>query len=713
MSFKDIQNIKLSYNSLSDQIVLNFYIPCLSQAVKYKRAVGFFSSNILLQISEGLGAFADHGGKMKLLVSPRLEQADYDAIKEGYTLRDYVNDKIVQNFDFNVGFDQRDDRFAMLSHMISSGLLDIKIVALEQKNDSAMFHRKVGVMEDADGNIISFSGSGNETFNGYNQNDEDLEVFCSWKSDESENRCSIKETEFDRIWNGSAKGLVTIPFPEVIRNKLLTFEQREGQTFASIDENFKDKLISKCLKPKEPVVSEGIKFYDYQKEAIENWVKQGYRGIFDMATGTGKTFTGAGAMCRLFNDKKRLAVFICCPYTHLVEQWADELKTNFNIDPIKCTGTTNYEKQLKREILKFKQHRSNFLCAIVTNASFQKESVQELIKMNLSSTLLLVDEAHNFGAGEISKTMGIDYPYRLALSATLERLHDEEGTQKLYDFFGPKCIEYSLAKAISEDKLTPYKYHPVLVSLNEDEYDKYVTLSKRIAKYHQKDSELSEIAKQLLIKRARIVAGTQNKLAALRNVLEKYKNDHNMLIYCGAVKYGEPGYERDEQGCKQIEAVLDMLNNDLHIYASKFTADEDAETRANLITAFKQEDLQALVAIKCLDEGVNIPAIKTAFILASSTNPKEYIQRRGRVLRKFPGKEYAEIYDFVTLPVSLSKTTLGPNAAIDKNLVRKELTRVIDFANLSMNPSESNELINQIRNAFEMDVIMNEEEEYE
>ena len=264
MSFKDIQNIKLSYNSLSDQIVLNFYIPCLSQAVKYKRAVGFFSSNILLQISEGLGAFADHGGKMKLLVSPRLEQADYDAIKEGYTLRDYVNDKIVQNFDFNVGFDQRDDRFAMLSHMISSGLLDIKIVALEQKNDSAMFHRKVGVMEDADGNIISFSGSGNETFNGYNQNDEDLEVFCSWKSDESENRCSIKETEFARIWNGSAKGLVTIPFPEVIRNKLLTFEQREGQTFASIDENFKDKLISKCLKPKEPVVSEGIKFYDYQ-----------------------------------------------------------------------------------------------------------------------------------------------------------------------------------------------------------------------------------------------------------------------------------------------------------------------------------------------------------------------------------------------------------------------------------------------------------------
>ena len=713
MGFKDIQNIKLSYNSLSDQIVLDFYIPCLEKAVRYKRAVGFFSSNILLQISKGLGAFADNGGRMQLLVSPKLEKADYDAIKKGYDIKDYVSDKIVENFDFNADFDQRDDRFSMLSYMISSGLLDINIVALEENNDSAMFHKKVGILEDSDGNYIAFSGSGNETYNGYNQNDEDFEVFCSWTSDENESRCSMKEMEFDRIWKGQQKGLITIPFPQVIKDKLLTFQHVNGEPFSNIDKNFKEKMIHDSAKSKEPKINEKIKFYDYQLDAIDTWVERGYKGIFDMATGTGKTFTGAGALCRLYKDKKRLVTFICCPYTHLVEQWAEELKDNFNIEPIKCYGSSDYEKQLKREVLKFKQRRSNFMCAIITNSSFQKESIQELVKINLSSTLLLVDEAHNFGATEISKTMELNYPYRLALSATLERHHDEEGTAKLFDFFGEKCIEYTLARAIEEGKLTPYKYYPILVSLNDDEYDQYVSLSKQVAKYHQKDGTLSDQAKRILIKRARLVAGTQSKIDALRNIIKKYKDDHNMLVYCGAVKYGEYGYSNDEQGKKQIEIILNVLNNELHIYSSKFTADENIETRSDIIKSFKQQDLQALVAIKCLDEGVNIPAIKTAFILASSTNPKEYVQRRGRVLRKYPGKDYAEIYDFITLPTDLSDACMGPNAAIDKNLVRKELDRVIDFANLSKNPSDSNEIISEIKEAFNMDVILDEEENYE
>lgn len=713
MSFKDIQNIKLSYNSLSDQIVLDFYIPCLEKAVRYKRAVGFFSSNILLQISKGLGAFADNGGRMQLLVSPKLEKTDYDAIKKGYDIKDYVSDKIVENFDFNADFDQRDDRFSMLSYMISSGLLDIKIVALEENNDSAMFHKKVGILEDSDGNYIAFSGSGNETYNGYNQNDEDFEVFCSWTSDENESRCSMKEMEFDRIWKGQQKGLITIPFPQVIKDKLLTFQHVNGEPFSNIDKNFKEKMIHDSAKSKEPKINEKIKFYDYQLNAIDTWVERGYKGIFDMATGTGKTFTGAGALCRLYKDKKRLVTFICCPYTHLVEQWAEELKDNFNIEPIKCYGSSDYEKQLKREVLKFKQRRSNFMCAIITNSSFQKESIQELVKINLSSTLLLVDEAHNFGATEISKTMELNYPYRLALSATLERHHDEEGTAKLFDFFGEKCIEYTLARAIEEGKLTPYKYYPILVSLNEDEYDQYVSLSKQVAKYHQKDGKLSDQGKRILIKRARLIAGTQNKIDALRNIIKKYKDDHNMLVYCGAVKYGEYGYSNDEQGKKQIEIILNILNNELHIYSSKFTADENIETRSDIIKSFKQQDLQALVAIKCLDEGVNIPAIKTAFILASSTNPKEYVQRRGRVLRKYPGKDYAEIYDFITLPTDLSDACMGPNAAIDKNLVRKELDRMIDFANLSKNPSDSNEIISEIKEAFNMDVILDEEENYE
>lgn len=714
MSFKDVQNIQLSYNSLSDEIVVDFYIPCLEQAVVYKRAVGFFSSNILLQISKGLGAFADHGGKMKLLVSPKLEPEDYEAIKKGYDVRHYVTEKMIKDFDFNIEFNQRDSRFEMLAHMIASGMLEIKVVVLEENNDIAMFHRKVGIMEDASGNQIVFSGSGNETYNGYNLNDEDFEVFCSWKSDESEQRCSIKDLKFELVWNGISKGLITIPFPEVIKNKLLTYKKEISSSFTEIDTKFKEYLLAKKNKPKTPEIAEGISLHDYQKEAIEKWAGLNYRGIFDMATGTGKTFTGAGAICRLFKDKKRLVVFVCCPFTHLVDQWCEEL-ANFNIESIKCYGSVDYETKLKRAITKFKQKRSDFVCAVITNASFQKESIQNLIQANLSSTLLIVDEAHNFGADGVSKTLKVDYPYRLALSATLDRYGDEEGTAKLYEFFGKKCIEYGLERAIKEGKLTPYKYYPVLVSLNDDEYDEYIKLSKQIAKFHSPDGSLSEAAKRLLIKRARLVAGASNKLVCLREKITPYQSDHNMLVYCGAIKYGQVGYSSNEDEERQIEAVLNLLNNDLHIYSTKFTSDENTEMRREIITSFKQQNIQALVAIKCLDEGMNIPAIKTAFILASSTNPKEYIQRRGRVLRKAPGKEYAEIYDFITLPRSLSNTSTygNPNLGVEKNLVRKELNRLVDFANLSKNPSDSNDIILKIKDSYDMDIIMDEEDLYE
>lgn len=714
MSFKEIQNIQLNYNSISDEVVDSFYIPCLKQAKVYKRAVGFFSSSVLLQISQGLGAFADNRGKMKLLVSPQLEPEDYEAIKKGYDARQLLHDKIVKEFDFNVDFRQKEDRFKMLAYLISTGLLEIKVVALENNNDKAMYHEKVGIMEDNEGNYIAFSGSANETYNAYNLNYETFDVYCSWKSDESEQRCTIKELTFNRIWNGSEKGLITIPFPEVIRNELLTYKTGERGNFTEIDKKFQDYLLEKKTKPKLPEIAETVKLHYYQQEAIDNWVGFGYRGIFDMATGTGKTFTAGGAICKLFKDKKRLVVFVCCPFTHLVEQWNEELNTFFSIEPIKCYGSVDYEKKLGRALMKFKQKRSDFVCVLITNASFQKESMQELIQMNLEKTLLIVDEAHNFGAEGISKTLLVEYPYRLALSATLERHRDEDGTNKLIDFFGEKCISYGLDRAIQEGKLTPYYYYPVLVFLEDEEYDEYIRLSRQIAKFHSKNGELSEAAKSILIKRARLVAGANNKIPALKDKIMKYKDDNNILVYCGAVKYGQFGYDNSVDEKRQIEAVLSMLNNELHIYSSKFTSDENAELRHDLIESFKKRDIQSLVAIKCLDEGVNIPAIKTVFILASSTNPKEYIQRRGRVLRKYPGKNFAEIYDFITLPRSLENVVVVNNSNInaEKNLARKEMNRLIDFANLSLNPSDSNDIVSIIRDAYNMDIISEEEDTY-
>lgn len=278
-------------------------------------------------------------------------------------------------------------------------------------------------------------------------------------------------------------------------------------------------------------------------------------------------------------------------------------------------------------------------------------------------------------------------------------------------FFGEKCITYSLKRAIQEDKLTKYRYYPILVELDEDELGKYIELTKRIKQFKYKSNDnmklIPDALKKLLLQRARIIAGAKNKLNKLIEIMQPYKNQNNILVYCGAVKYGEDGYEDSLEEKKQIKLVIEKLKKDLGMTVSKFTSEENSEERETLKAAFKNEEIQALIAIKCLDEGMNIPAIKTAFILASSTNPKEYIQRRGRVLRKFPGKQYAEIYDFITIsrPLEQLIRLSKEDKELEISLAGKELVRLIDFANLSDNPQYSNKIIDDIRSAYSIDVI--------
>lgn len=709
MSFKELQNIKLEYRTLSDNLVDSFYIPCLKKASLYKRAVGFFSSSILLQISKGLCSMEANKAKIKLLISPKLDKQDYDAIVNGYNnqFQEYINNKFEELFE-DVYDEESINRFALLSHLISIGLLDIKVVILRENNDRAMYHEKMGIMQDQDGNVIAFSGSANETENGYNLNYEAIDVYCSWKSEDAEQRAGLKDLAFNRLWNGTEKGTIVLKFPDIIVNKLLIYESKSTGDIFKLDEQFQKKLKKISNGPK---IIEGIKLFDYQQQAIDVWESKNFRGIYDMATGTGKTFAGGGSICRLFEVKKRLFSVIVCPYVHLVEQWCDELKI-FNIDAIKCYGNKNkYLIDLKRAAIKFKQKRTNFVCILTTNKTFINDTIQNVISENLNYTLLLVDEAHNFGADKISSYLTLDYPYRLALSATLERYGDEEGTSKLFSFFGEKCITYSLKRAIQEDKLTKYRYYPILVELDEDELGKYIELTKRIKQFKYKSNDnmklIPDALKKLLLQRARIIAGAKNKLNKLIEIMQPYKNQNNILVYCGAVKYGEDGYEDSLEEKKQIKLVIEKLKKDLGMTVSKFTSEENSEERETLKAAFKNEEIQALIAIKCLDEGMNIPAIKTAFILASSTNPKEYIQRRGRVLRKFPGKQYAEIYDFITIsrPLEQLIRLSKEDKELEISLAGKELVRLIDFANLSDNPQYSNKIIDDIRSAYSIDVI--------
>ena len=352
----------------------------------------------------------------------------------------------------------------------------------------------------------------------------------------------------------------------------------------------------------------------------------------------------------------------------------------------------------------------SFFCFVCTNATFTNSYVQEQISKIHSPVLLVVDEAHNFGAASYARLLDDRFTYRLALSATLERHRDEEGTALLYAFCGKKCIEYSVDRAIEEDKLTPYKYYPVVVHLNDDELTAYEQLSYEMSKCVIKGKngkyKLNKHGEILALKRARIVAGASEKLDALREEIRPYIHDNNILVYCGATNVLDENadYTSSDTGdIRQIEAVTRILGNEFGMDVAQFTSRENMETRAAIKEQFQRGDrLQAIVAIKCLDEGVNIPGIRTAFILASTTNPKEYIQRRGRVLRKAPNKPYAVIYDFVTLPRPLDSVSslTTEQAQRDLTLVKNELARIKEFGRLSQNSMDANNLIWDIQEAY-------------
>lgn len=725
MSFADI-NIKKSYKTNSSNIVKDFYLPVLSESVLYKRAVGFFTSGALLEISKGISGLIKKDGKMRFIVSPKLTEEDIQAIQKGYDDREIVTKALDREF-IEPQNDSDKERLGWLAYLIANCFLEIK-VAFTLDLGSGMYHEKKGIIYDGVGNRIAFIGSMNETTNAFYNNFESIAVFNSLNPNDVD-RIQDFDEDFDRLWENHEKNVKVIEFPRVIKKRLLSYKSPNYdysiEKLALLDDNL-DPSDNVCDIPKGiPYVPPNIEIRGYQTEAIDSWAEKDYRGIFDMATGTGKTYTGLGAVAALYKHNKKLAIIIVAPYQHLVDQWVEDIE-KFNMVPIighSASVQKDWKRRLADDIIDFNLNIISSFCFVTTNATFSSDYVQTQIRSLGKDTLLVVDEAHNFGAYNLSQTLNEKIQYRLALSATLERHGDEEGTQALYNYFGEKCIEYDLQRAIREDKLTPYYYYPCVVYLTEDELKRYRELSATLKRHCHIDSfgkiTMSEKGKKIAIERSRLIAGAKNKVQLLKEIIqEKYSKDTHMLIYCGAARTYNPNLdssEPDEEGERQIVSVSKMLGNDLGMKVTHFTSAESAQERDRIKQQFANADpYQAIVAIKCLDEGVNIPSIKTAFILASSTNPKEYIQRRGRVLRKFEGKKYAVIYDFVTLPTAIDDVQCGSeNSNFDLSLVKREMTRMKEFGDISLNPADTDKLISELSDAYDMDAIVLEEGEYE
>ncbi|MEO0986191.1 MAG: DEAD/DEAH box helicase family protein [Cyanobacteria bacterium J06639_14] len=440
----------------------------------------------------------------------------------------------------------------------------------------------------------------------------------------------------------------------------------------------------------------------YQRQALANWFKNKGRGTLKMATGSGKTITALAIATELYRkchaqNNPLQALLIVCPYRHLVTQWAKESR-QFGLQPILAFDRAQtWQSDLQAQLLSLMGGRHPFITIITTNATLRQDSLQSQLPFLPPLTLVIGDEAHNLGAANLAACLPETIRLRLALSATPERYFDEVGTERIFEYFGPVLEpEFTLKDAIQAGALVQYTYTPLLVELVPEEIERYAELTAAIGRALGMGGREDNVAlERLLFERARLLGTAQNKLVMLRSLMgDRLDTDHT-LFYCGD---GSVEDETTEASRRQLAAVTHLLKGKLGYAVEPYVAETSLAEREDLRYAFERGHLKGLVAIRCLDEGVDIPAIRTAVILASSSNPRQFIQRRGRILRRAAGKHQAELFDMIVVPPDLGRDYW----AIERRVLRGELTRFVEFADLALNAGEARKRLYLLQEKYEL-----------
>jgi DNA phosphorothioation system restriction enzyme len=701
VSLQDL-TIQDEYRSSECDIVEDFYIPCLEQATVYNRAVGFFSSSSMACVAQGLTAFVRSGGQMRLVTSPKLSEEDVQAIEQGLKKREQVIESALLR-ELEAELPQViQDRLGALVWLLSKGLLEIKLAVPKTLRKRGIYHEKLGVFTDPDGNVVAFTGSANESASALIDNFECLDVYWSW--DEAlRRRAQRKAQHFQDLWNDQTQNVEVMAFPEAVERSLLKWcpEQppRKEPRVASTDEAYDShKPQPQPSKQGVPITPFWLNLRPYQKQAVENWFKNKGRGTLKMATGSGKTITALAVATELYEKIKLQALIVVCPYRHLVQQWDRECR-KFGLEPVLAyESVKKWQSDLSNQLINLRLGLQPFVSVITTNATLMSQGFQSQLGAFPDKTLLIGDEAHNLGAERLAASLPKTVGLRLGLSATPERYFDDRGTRALFDYFGQVLEpEFTLKDAIEHGALVHYLYYPILVELTEDETLRYGELSAKIGRVLAigGDGDDNEALGPLLAQRARLVGAAENKLEALRELMKRRLETDHTLFYCGD---GSVEEDVTQESVRQLEAATRLLGNDLGYRVNTYTAETSLDEREDLRQQFETGELQGLVAIRCLDEGVDIPAIRSAVILASSSNPRQFVQRRGRILRRSPNKERAELFDMIVIPPDLG----GESLEVERNLLRKELERFAEFADLADNAGEARSKLLPLQNQYSL-----------
>jgi superfamily II DNA or RNA helicase len=674
-SMRDLNLPKLMTTSTHD-LTEDFFVPLLSMANRYDRGVGYFSSGWLRTNASGLTRFAEQGGVARWIVSPILSQEDWEAMQLGdRAKRDQAIAQSISRSVDEIRTGLETETLATLAWLICDNIIQFKL-AVPRRALAGEFHDKFGIFSD-DHDRVSFGGSYNDSIHGLT-NYESIKIFRSWDNCEAE-YVEDDVIRFKRLWTEEDPNVAVYSIPDATRNRILELRSAGRPYRLPIDHatNSGQSLpfLAYPLRP-------------YQNSAIDDWLEGNGRGIFSMATGSGKTITALSACVRLSRllgrSGSRVGLIILCPFQHLVSQW-DKVAREFGFDPIRCVESRrNWFEDLNSMITAFNTGAVGTVCAIATYATFRTTGFQDTIRSIRSGGFLLIgDEVHNLGTEVLAEKLPEQATYRLGLSATPERPLDDLGTNRIFDYFGPTIFTYGLDKAIQEHYLCPYDYFPEIVELTEEESDRYLEISRKLAQIYHAKGQLAESdasINPLLLQRARLLGSASGKLDAVRKIMRSRADSSFNFIYCGD---GQVDYAPSDETLRQVDAVSKVLGNELGMKVNTYTAETPLDVRGQLMSEFDAGRLQALIAIRCLDEGVDVPATRTAIMLASSTNPRQFVQRRGRVLRNAKGKDHAEIFDtFVVLPASFRE---DESFNVERSLVRRELLRAKEFASSARN----------------------------
>lgn len=670
----------------ADPLPEEVLIPGFQVAAKVDCMVGYFSSEVLASLAPGLATYITGSeNSFRLIISPFLRAEDRTAIEDGLKSAEEVANRVLEELTITEDLLQR-HTLKCLSWLLRKKRIKIKIALMK----NALFHPKVWLFQNSP-DVVAVHGSSNVTYAGIRKNIEQIAVSKSWNDPNQRYITDKLGYQFKRLWENKDDNCVVITMPDAIRQHLLcTYSLETPPT----EDELRDLYIQAIKIAEEPrayeptsisstdfVIPDYLQYkdgpFEHQGKAVTAWCRARYRGVLEMATGSGKTITSMIGAHRLYQGHKPLFIVVAAPYVPLIEQWCDEIAA-FGLKPVNLTtvgGAAKRTETLRRLERRIRMELSDVEVVIVSHDTLCTPEFLNVVEKFDCMHLLIADEVHNLGRSSFIENLPEFFDHRLGLSATPIRQYDEEGTNALFEFFGPVVFQFKLEEAIGRC-LVEYDYYLHPVYLSEIEMDKWFDLTGRIKQnsWRSKNNEPDEYLSKLLRDRRALLETASGKVSVLRSLLdeENIGDLRHTLVYTS------------DKGPEQLNNVNRLLR-DKNILYHQLTAEETTnhDQTKRIIKLFQDGEIQILTAKRVLDEGVNIPQICKVFILASTTVERQWVQRRGRLLRTCStiGKTHSVIHDLLALPPKMDER-LDSDA---RGLVSSELHRAQQFAQLARN----------------------------